>query len=312
MKILDVLALLLLIGALCIGGYVMWINLPINDRTYVPFSANFTSSLSELERVNASNEIVQFYPNMRFKNKNISYRLESICTQKKWDNIEKAFAILSERTALSFYPSRENPEIKVLCSEISPKSEEKGHFIAGEGGPSEIINTTNFAVILNGRISLYKDEVCDEPKIAIHEILHALGFDHYNNTDSILYPITGCNQEIDDEIIEDINRLYSFESLPDLVIESINANRTGRYLNFDINVSNIGLADARGANLDVYANDDKIANFTLEDMEIGMRRMLFVKNVRLPGSSDSIAFVVELEDKRELNLDNNRAELSAV
>lgn len=312
MRVAEALVLLMLAAALGFGAYVFWLNLPGEMRAYKPFSANFTNPLESIEGMNASNEIVQFYSDMRYRDRIISYRLESTCAQTKWANIERAFSILSEKTVLRFYESLENPEIKVLCSEISPESKEKGHFIAGEGGPSEIINTTNFAVILNGRISLYREEICDEPKIAIHEILHALGFDHYNNSVSILYPITGCNQQIDSEIVYDINRLYSIDSLPDLVIESIDANRTGRYLNFDINISNSGLADSVVAKLYVYAENEKVTNFTIGDLEIGMKKMLSVQNIRLPGESNSILFVVESDDNREISLENNRAEMSIV
>ncbi|HLF53742.1 MAG TPA: matrixin family metalloprotease, partial [Candidatus Nanoarchaeia archaeon] len=281
------------------------------SKVYKSFSANASNLLGD-SGANVSGEIVQFYPNMRYKDKRISYSLESVCSQKKWENVEEAFSILTERTILSFYHSSDNPEITVLCSEVSPKSEEKGHFVAGEGGPSEIINTTNFAVILNGRISLYRDEKCDEPNIAIHEILHALGFDHYNNPKSILYPVTGCNQEIDSEIISDINRLYSLDSLPDLTIESLNANRTGRYLNFDINISNIGLAESVGARLNIYKDSDRIANFTLGDLDVGVKRLLFVQNLRIPGGSDNLLFEVESDDSGELSFANNRAEISLV
>ncbi len=308
---MEVIVFIILALALCLGIYVFWLNLPWEIKSYKSFSANFSGTVAGSENINASNEIVQFYPNMRYKERSISYRLESACTQTKWTNIERAFSILSERTIISFYPSMESPEIRVLCSEVSPESDEKGHFIAGEGGPSEIINTTNFAVILSGKISLYKNEKCDEPKIAIHEILHALGFDHYNNSNSILYPITGCNQEIDSEIISDINRLYSYDSLPDLIIESIEANKSGRYLNFNINVSNEGLADSEGANLNIYVKNERIANFSLGNLEIGTKRMLYVKNVRMPIGSDNILLEVESEDAGELTLENNRVEMTA-
>lgn len=307
MRAIEIFVLMLLTGSLCVGIYVMLINLPIGEKDYAQFSANLSSPSTYV-----SGEIEQFYPNMRFRSSNISYRLESTCTQTKWANIEMAFAILSERTGLSFYHSRDNPEIKVMCSEISPKTEEEGHFIAGEGGPSEIINTSNFAVIMNGRISLYRDEICTEPKVAIHEILHAMGFNHYNNSKSIMYPISTCWQEIDQDIIDDIKRLYSVRTLPDLAIESIKANTTGRYLNFDINVSNIGLDDSTGAELIVYADDEKIANFTLGDLKIGMKRMLFVQNVKMPGGTDSVIFSVESEDAGDLNIENNRAGLHAI
>jgi hypothetical protein len=308
MRIFDFLALLALFAALGFGAYLFWMNMPGESLSYKPFLANLTSILPA-ENVNASNSIVQFYPNMRFKEKSISYRLESVCPAAKFNDIQRAFNILSDKTVLTFYYTKDDPEIRVMCSEIAPEAGEAGHFIAGEGGPSEIISTSNYAVILNAKISLYHKEECDEPKIAIHEILHALGFDHYNNSMSILYPITGCEQQIDSEIISDINKLYRTESLPDLVIDSIVANRTGRYLNFDINVSNEGLQDSKGADLGIYSGNDRIANFTIGKLEIGTKKMMYVQNVALPMGSDTIAFVVDSQD-RELSLENNRAELS--
>lgn len=309
MRVSEFIVLVMLFGALGIGLYALWINLPGEAVSYKPFSAG-TQTPEGLGNMSVSGEIVQFYPNMRYRDRNISYRLESTCTQKKWENIQKAFNVISERTALSFYSSRESPEIRVLCSEVSPASEEKGHFIAGEGGPSEVINTSKFAVIFTGKIALYRDERCDEPKIAIHEIFHALGFDHYNNSRSILYPVTGCDQEIDAEIISDINSLYSFDSLPDLMIESIYANKTGRFLNFDINITNVGLMDSKGAELKVYVNDNKVANFSVGALEIGMKKLLFVQNIRVPSDSENIVFSVDSADDEEITMKNNRAEIT--
>jgi len=303
MKILDFLALILLVIALGMGVYLMWLNLDLGGEFYDSFSAEDT----QRENVSGvSGEIVQFFPNMRYRDRTISYRLESVCTQTKWTNIQRAFSIISERTSLEFYSSKTNPEIIVLCSGVSPNADEEGHFIAGEGGPSKIVNTTNFAVILSGKISLYRDEKCDEPKIAIHEILHALGFDHYNNSKSILYPVTGCDQEIDGEIINDINGLYSVDSLPDLTIENLIVNLTGRYLNFNMTVTNVGLADSKNARADLYADSKKVANFTLEDLEIGTKSLLTVQNVKLPRGVDGLVFVVSSDDAGELNLVNNR------
>ncbi len=309
MKASEFAVFFMLIVALGIGAYTFWANFPGEAKSYHPFSAG-APSLEGLGNMTVYGEIRQFYPNMRYKDRNISYRLESVCTKTKWSNIEKAFSIISGRTVLRFYNSADNPEIRVLCSEVSPKAEEAGHFIAGEGGPSEIINTSEFSVILTGRIALYRDERCDEPKIAIHEILHALGFDHYNNSESILYPVTGCNQQIDNEIIADINKLYSFNSLPDLMIDSIYANKTGRFLNFDINISNVGLADSKGAELGVYAGNEKVANFSVGALEIGMKKMLFVQNVRIPSGADRLDFRVDAFDGAEITLENNRAEMT--
>lgn len=306
MRTIDLVVFLFLFVALGFSFYALWMNLPQESKVY----ESFLAPAPEYE-VNASNKIVQFYPNMRYSDRVISYRLESVCSERKWVDIEEAFSILGSRTTLSFYHSADKPEIKVMCSEVSPEADEKDHFIAGEGGPSEIVNATNYVVILAGKISLYRNEKCDEPKVAIHEILHALGFEHYNNSNSILYPLTGCDQEIDREIVDMIDALYAADSLPDLRIESIVANRTGRYLNFNVNVSNVGLAPSEPASLDIYHQNDRIGNFSIGELEIGMKRMLYVQNMRVPSGADSIVFIAEL-DGEELSLSNNRVEIKAI
>ena len=308
-KFSNVIILLFLCALLIFGLYSMYLNLPIGTKIYKPFSGN-VSYLPE-NVINGSGEVVQFYPNMRYSDRIISYKIESACSEKKSNDIVMAFAAISEKTILDFYQSDDNPEIKILCSDVAPLAEEKGHFVAGEGGPSEIINTTKFSVILSGKIALYRENKCDKPNVAIHEILHALGFDHINSLKSILYPITSCDQQIDLWVVDHINKLYSIDSLPDLAIDALDASSEGRYLNFNINILNIGLAKSSWAELNLYSDNEKIANFSLGDVEIGEKRILMVENLRLPSREDNIMFVVE-SSSRELTLDNNRIEVSAV
>jgi len=311
MKIFDAIALILLVVALISGSYFLWLNLPVGGETFESFSANL-SEIPESYVANVSGEITQFYHNMRYRDRVINYSISSACDEKKSNSINRAFEILSEKTILSFVLSG-NFEISILCSDIAPKAEEKGHFIAGEGGPSEIINTTQFAVILNGKVSLYRENKCDEPKVAIHEILHALGFDHYNNKSSILYPVTSCEQQIDEEVIKIIDSLYSVDSLPDLVIDYVSATSEGRYLNFNINISNIGLDDSIGAELSVLSDDKEVESFELGILEIGEKKILSVENLKLPSRNvGKILFLVKSDDVSELNMNNNRVEVSAL
>ena len=117
MRFVEFMLLILLICVLGMGAYTFWLYFPSGTEQYHPFSSNFTSltgGVIGVDEYGASNKIVQFYPNMRYTNRNISYRLESACTQNKWDDIKSAFDIISEKTSLSFYHSKENPEIKVI------------------------------------------------------------------------------------------------------------------------------------------------------------------------------------------------------
>jgi len=311
MKTLEIIVFLALIFALGFGIYVFWQNLPIGSVQYTPYSANLSSQEITGAGLNLPEQSRQFYQNMRYRDRNISYELESVCGLTKWVNVKKAFEMISERTNLNFYISKENPEIMIYCSELPSEPGQENHFIAGEGGPTEIINTSLYAVILSGKISIYKEERCSEPKITLHEIFHALGFDHNNNSNSILYPITGCNEQIDGYLIDGLNRLYKTDSNPDIVIEKVTANRTGRYLNFEINITNRGLKDSQNATLHVYSDSLELGNFTLGGLEIGVKKTLDVQNLRISGFSNKITFIVKpAEGEGEISTGNDRAELA--
>ena len=147
MKIIDLIILFLLLVLLGFGLFVLWYAFPFDKVNYNEFVSNSSS-------INISSETVvhQFYPNMRYKDKRISYRIEEACTQTKAQDIISALKIIEEKTRLTFYPSS-NAEIIYLCNEIAPDSMEEGHFIAGEGGPSAILNSSLFSIILTGKVS---------------------------------------------------------------------------------------------------------------------------------------------------------------
>jgi len=169
---------------------------------------------------------MQFYPNMRYPNPKISYQIYD-CPLQKEDNMEWAFEILSDMSILSFYPVNYNEEISVTCD--SKNKIEEGLFIAGEGGPTNISKAGKFNVIFHGGILLIRESKCEKPNIAIHELLHSLGFNHSSNPNNIMYYISGCGQTIGEDIPELINELYSIPSYPDLSFENVSAVMHGRY-----------------------------------------------------------------------------------
>jgi hypothetical protein len=304
MKFLDFLIIMLLFVLLGLGSYIFWLNMPQEPVEYEGFYLD-NSDLPETGET-------QFYPNMRYRDRVISYSISNTCAAKQKLDAQKAFSILSDRTLLDFNKvAVGGAEISILCSELSPDPEKEGHFVAGEGGPSEIINISNYAVIFSGKISLYRENDCDNPNVALHEILHALGFDHNTNERSILFPLTKCNQELDDYVIEEINRLYAIDSRVDLAVERITANRSGRYLSFEISVGNFGLKDSDDARLVIYDGENLIRDFELEGIEIGTRKILSVDNLRIPRKSEVISFVVEGFEP-ELDDGNNRVDVRLV
>jgi hypothetical protein len=221
--------------------------------------------------------------------------------------VEEAFSILEQRTVLEFYESN-SPEIDILCSELAPKPEDRSHFVAGEGGPTEIINTSVYYVIFSGKVSLFRDEKCSTPHIALHEILHALGFDHSSDKGSIMYPVTDCDQTLDNYIVDEINRLYEIPSYSDLGIQDIRADKSGIYLGFHIEVANYGFRDAKNVALKVYSQGELVKEFDLEDIPVGTRKFLDVKNTRVSKSANEIRFLVTTSpEEDELSYENNEA-----
>lgn len=307
MKILDIIVLFAAVFTLVFGIYAfLSLSVPGEKVEYKTTSPSSSNDLSA-----ALYSSAQFYPNMRFQNKEISYTIGSACDEKKKKNVQEAFSILSQETMLSFSESP-NGEIDILCSQVSPESGEEGHFVAGEGGPSEIINATKYYIILKGKVSLYRDEKCKTPNIALHEILHALGFDHNTNENSIMYPVTSCNQEFDSYIAQEINRLYAISSDPDLVVERVNANRTGRYMYFKAIVANYGLKDAGEAKLVVFVDGENIKEFDLGLIQIGTKKSIEVTNLRMPAESENITFSAFTNQSKELSYENNNLKLVVV
>ena len=297
---------LVLLTLLGIAVWMLYLTLPGEKVNFLPTDISPGVTLDDdLTRV----ESEQFYERMRFTDRKISYRIEETCSDEKAREMREAFDIFESSTVLEFYSSND-AQIVIECSNLAPDPEFANHFVAGEGGPTEVINNTLYAVILSGKISFFRDEECSEPKIATHELLHVLGFNHNDDPNSILYPTLNCNQEIDDYLIDDINELYEADSNPDLKIERVNATKSGPYLKFEISVKNQGLAGAENAALRVYADNKEVKDFDLNSIEVGTSKILTVENVRVSRFAKELSFVVDPDNEiEEIFENNNRLDL---
>jgi hypothetical protein len=252
----------------------------------------------------------QFYTNMRYADKRISYTIADSCDASRRNSMLEALGIISEKTPLVFYPVTQGiAEISVLCSNVAPQADEENHFVAGEGGPAQVLNTTKYSLIMTGKIALYRQDRCDGAKVATHELLHALGFDHNNNKKSILYPTLDCAQTIDPSIISSITEIYAVPSLANFKFHEVTAKNTGRYLHFTIDVLNEGLVSSSGpVILSVYADDKLIKEFELGPIAVGARKILSVENLRVSTSAKRVKFEIDPKnDYFEINENDNLA-----
>jgi len=300
--------LIVLFVVLGVCGYYIYQNYPREPIAFNNFNLEQNQPIVE-----NSLPSKQFYERMRYSDRIITYHISESCSEQKASSMKEAFDTLEARAVISFQEaSKSKAEIKVLCSDVSPQTEEEeGHFVAGEGGPSRVLNSTLYSVILEGKIALYREGQCNNPNVAIHELLHALGFDHNNNPDSILYPTLDCDQEIDSEIISSINAIYSKDSLPDLVFSKANATKSGRYLNFHIEVLNQGLQPSGTIEIGIYADDKFVETFEIGAISIGAKKILDVENLAIPSKAKKIDFVADYENKiNELYENNNKISLN--
>ena len=250
---------------------------------------------------------LQFYPNMRFAKRILAYSFESSCNQEKREKVRQAMNFLEKETGLLKF-SENGEDIIVGCTETA--KEIPGHyFIAGEGGPVKIINTTSFYVIEKGKLLLfYKKPLCDNYNIELHELLHVFGFDHSLNKNSVMYNISSCNQIMTNDIGIELRRLYSIEELANLQILNVSAYKHGTYLDFEVSMMNSGLKDAENITLVLYSGERKIESFKMNNLSYGEGSIFSASNVRVARSLTEVRFV--LEYGRELDKDNNAISLS--
>ena len=258
------------------------------------------------------NELSQFEPNMRFNHNNLTYFIESACSENKQSKMLEAFSEITMLTEIISFTESSNPDsadILVGCSKDSYQTEENT-FVAGEGGPTKFLNLSFYPIILKGKILLYNEHECSQPITELHELLHVFGFEHLNKTSSIMYPYINCEQEIDNEIIDFLKRLYSIPPKAELYFENLSASKKGAYLNFNLEIRNEGLIDSENVTLVLSGDGFKIDSFDLENIELGAGKTFFVENQKLPSRNiNNIKFTI-ISPTAEYHLGNNEVELS--
>ncbi len=290
-------ALIVLIIVLSLTIY--WF-IPVSDtRFYFQQDQNTNFSIN-----NSENTSLQFYENMRFPEKRISYKIEN-CTLQRSNDMEWAFGIIQEKTVLEFYPVLKDEQITVTCND-DIRYEEK-LFIVGEGGPTNITVSGDFNIIETGKVLLMKDSTCQRPNIAIHELLHVLGFKHSENPKNIMYEVSSCKQEIGEEITQFINEIYSIPSVPDLLFKDSSVKTHGRYLAVNFSVRNNGLKDSEKFVVKIVANGKDVKTFNMGPIKFGYGERVFLSNIFVNQIDiKNVELIIE-SDFKELDKDNNHA-----
>jgi hypothetical protein len=273
---------------------------------FMPFNhLNFSATGNSNFSLSGNSEL-QYYPNLRFAETNIPYRI-SDCSLPKKNEMESAFEIIENITPLKFYPVEADEKISITCQ--NKNQVENGLFIAGEGGPTNIIVTGEFYVVDFGEVLLIKESDCPHPNIAIHELLHVLGFKHSANPENIMYNITNCDQTIGDDTIQMINELYSIPSYPDLVFENVSAIVKGRFLDVNATIKNVGLKDAPASTMEIYIDDTLIKEVNLGSIQFGQGLVIDLKNVLISQLNINTLTLIIESNFNEISKENNKIEL---
>ena len=254
--------------------------------------------------MNLTSDNMQFYENLRYSDSKISYNIADKCTLQKKADAERAFEILENKTLLDFYSVNSNEEILITCE--SKQKIQEDYFVAGEGGPVNISRAGQFNVIYTGQILLIRQSECPNPNIALHEILHALGFGHSINEKNIMYQISKCSQTIGEDIPRFIDELYSIPSQPDLTFEEvIPFIHDGKYLDLNMTIKNIGLKNSGKAFVNIYLDNELFEEIELKELEVGSGMKITMQNLKFKKTNfNEMKFIIE-NNFEELNKANN-------
>lgn len=292
---------------LLVVGLLTFYWLPFGDVVEFGVSNSRNSNFTVDPSVDGD---MQFYQNMRYLDSEISYKIER-CSIPKADEMARAFSLLENSTVLSFYEVSGNEEIIISCEETPSGPQTPGTFVAGEGGVTNVTSSGDFSVIFNGKVLLLRETQCANPIVGTHELLHALGFEHSDNPNNIMYPSVRCRQTLGEDIPAFIEWIYSFPENPDLVIQNASGSMQGRYLDLSLTIKNNGLADAADSQLIVSAEGDEIKDFEVEPITIGAGRIITLTNVAFPITKRNVEEIELFVSYgfEELDKNNNRVVL---
>ena len=145
-------------------------------------------------------------PNSKWSHTNLTYKINEKCSDVQTSSIDLAFYYIEQNTSLNFLevPIISSSDITLDC----PSPLDNGML-----GLSLIIPYPRLhdVIIYKSYIWFYGEHKVCPDKIAMHEILHSLGFDHNKNDKSILYSYAGdeCDRmEVNQYFYDELNEVY--------------------------------------------------------------------------------------------------------
>ena len=107
-------------------------------------------------------------------------------------------------------------------------------------------------------------------------------------------------------MIDYINWLYSFPSLPDLLFDDALASIQGNYVSVSMAIKNHGLRDSYLSEIIILADGKQIKDFDLEEIPAGGGRIIRLTNIFVTRSNiNEIEFYIK-SNYEELDKSNNQ------
>lgn len=303
MTLKAIISFIILVSLLSSAFYFTY---PFLESSLSPLNPN---SIENLPEANLTTTEIQFMPNIRFNHNKISYQYESGCEDRK-EKMNLAFEIITNLSSqISFEEQTNDADITISCSEKNIQKSEN-IFLAGEGGPSSILNLSIYPLITEGTIKLYdqkKDMPCENPVVEIHELLHVLGYNHLANKSTVLYPYYHCNQQIPEKIIAHLDNLYSQEPKSEISFSKLEATKHDKYVDYNLEIKNEGLIPAEEVFLIIKSGNTEIDKTDFSTINPGNGKTYTVQNQRLPsGSIDKVTFTITTSTSEYFNKDNSQ------
>ncbi len=189
----------------------------------------------------------------------------------------------------------------------------------------KFLDTERFKVIQSAEIQLLTKEDgkvltdLDMVNLVMHEIGHAIGLDHVDLKDSVMYlKLDLPSVEVKQISILDLGvlkQIYKLPAKPDLILVEANATkstissliRTRYFVNISVTVQNEGLSDAQESILKILASDETIKTSVVPKLEMGNKYLLFFGNLEVSSNFSSVELITDPENSiDELDEGNNK------